>query len=104
MLTDADVSPGAHVVTVGPKAAGAQEVPPGPVERASVITCDSPGRAAAYDEPFFVDPDRLVDLADVLLGRAPGRTSQQRTTLHCSVGLAGSEVLTVQRLLARGRA
>ncbi len=93
-----DVSPGAHVVTVGPKTVSAHETPRELVQLASVITCDSPAQARAYQEPFFTT--ELVDLADVIAGRAAGRQRRDETTLHCSVGLAGSEVALAARLFA----
>lgn len=93
-----DVSPGAHVVTVGPKFASGHETPTELVEIASIITCDSPAQAHAYSEPFFTGAAELVDLADVVAGRAPGRRGPEEITLHCSVGLAGSEVALAARL------
>jgi ornithine cyclodeaminase/alanine dehydrogenase-like protein (mu-crystallin family) len=93
-----DVSPGAHVVTVGPKSANAHETPTELVERARVVTCDSPAQARAYREPFFTS--ELTDLAEVVAGRVPGRQGPREITLHCSVGLAGSEVALAARLFA----
>lgn len=98
-----DVTPGTHLTTVGPKLAGAHETPLPLVARATVVTCDSPSQAAAYAEPFFTGLTPLVSLADVLLGHAPGRRTRDDITLHCSVGLAGSEVLLAQHLAARTR-
>ncbi|MER7074204.1 hypothetical protein [Terrabacter sp. NPDC000476] len=94
-----DIAPGAHVSTVGPKARGAQEVPPRLLDRASLISCDSPQQAAAYDRPFVVEPAALTSLVHVLTGRAPGRTRADEITVHCSVGMAGSEVVVAHRLL-----
>ncbi|MGO9881462.1 MAG: ornithine cyclodeaminase family protein [Solirubrobacteraceae bacterium] len=93
-----EVSPGAHVVTVGPKSVSAHETPTELVERASVVTCDSPTQARAYQEPFFTG--ELIDLAEVLAGRVSGRQGTREITLHCSVGLAGSEVALAARLFA----
>jgi ornithine cyclodeaminase/alanine dehydrogenase-like protein (mu-crystallin family) len=94
-----DVPAGAHVATVGPKLAGGHETPLELVAAAAVVACDSPQQATAYPEPFFTQPEALVSLSEVLLGRAPGRRSPEDITLYCSVGLAGSEVLLAQRLL-----
>jgi ornithine cyclodeaminase/alanine dehydrogenase-like protein (mu-crystallin family) len=99
VLDAADVPPGTHVTTVGPKSAGGHEAPLELVARASVVTCDSPEQAAAYPAPFFMPPADLVSLAAVLCGDAHGRRSVHDITLHCSVGLAGSEVAIAQRLL-----
>ncbi len=94
-----DVPAGAHLTTVGPKVAEAHETPIDLLAEAAIVTCDSPGQATAYPEPFFTAPQRLTSLADVLLGRTPGRRRAQDITVHCSVGLAGSEILLAERLL-----
>lgn len=94
-----DVSPGAHVTTVGPKFSSGHEIPVELADAASVITCDSPPQARSYPEPFFTDPAALTSLGDVLIGQSPGRQDPGEITLHCSVGLAGSEVILAQQLL-----
>ncbi|HEY7144098.1 MAG TPA: NAD(P)-binding domain-containing protein [Streptosporangiaceae bacterium] len=100
VIAAADVRPGAHVTTVGPKSASGHELPAELAAAAAVVTCDSPAQARSYPEPFFTDTRALVSLGDVLTGRAPGRQGPDDITLHCSVGLAGSEVILAQRLLA----
>ncbi|MGJ7907917.1 ornithine cyclodeaminase family protein [Actinopolyspora sp. H202] len=97
VIDSADIAPGAHVTTVGPKGLTRHEMPPELLERAAIVTCDSPRQAAALPE-FLVDPTRLVSLGDVLIGTHPGRESSEQLTVHCSVGLAGSEVLFADRL------
>ena len=92
------VAPGAHVNTVGPKAAGACETPPGLAEAAAVLVSDSPAQAAAYGAPFFTSRE-LTHLGAVIAGDAPGRTSAADVTLYASTGLAGSEVVIARRLL-----
>jgi len=99
VIEAADVAIGAHVTTVGPKFRDSHEAPLQLLTAAAVLTCDSPAQAAAYPEPFIIDSTSLVSLADVLLGVAPGRRSRDDITVHCSVGLAGSEVLLAQHLL-----
>lgn len=91
------VAPGAHVNTVGPKAAGACETPPGLAEAAAIVVSDSPAQAAAYDAPFFT-PRELTHLGAVIAGDTPGRTSDADVTLYASTGLAGSEVVIARRL------
>lgn len=99
-----DITPGAHVTTVGPKSLEAHETPLALVEAASVVACDFPAQAAAHPSAFFTGSLPLVSLADVLLGVAPGRQQPHHITLFASVGLAGSEVLVAQRLLTRAAA
>jgi alanine dehydrogenase len=92
------VDAGAHVNTVGPKAAGACETPPGLAEAAAVLVSDSPAQAAAYGAPFFTSR-ALTHLGAVIAGDAPGRGSESDITLYASTGLAGSEVVIARRLL-----
>ena len=92
------VAPGAHVTTVGPKAASASETPTELADLASVAVSDSPEQAVAYGQPFFTDRP-LVHLGAVLDGRGPGRTGDDEVTLYCSTGLAGSEVVMAEALL-----
>jgi ornithine cyclodeaminase/alanine dehydrogenase-like protein (mu-crystallin family) len=63
------------------------------------VSCDSPAQAASYKEPFFTGDVQLIDLAALLTGRAPGRRASDDITLHCSVGLAGTEVALAARVL-----
>jgi ornithine cyclodeaminase len=98
VIETAWVSPGAHVNTVGPKAAGACETPPGLAEAAAVVVSDSPAQAEAYGAPFFTSRE-LVHLGAVIAGDAPGRTSETDVTLYASTGLAGSEVVIARSLL-----
>jgi ornithine cyclodeaminase/alanine dehydrogenase-like protein (mu-crystallin family) len=93
------IRPGTHVNTVGPKLASAHETPPELAESASAVVTDSPEQAARYGEPFFT-PRALMHLGGVLTGDSPGRTSDEDITLYCSTGLAGSEVVLAETLLA----
>ncbi len=94
-----DVAAGTHVITVGPKTLDGHETPLELVDRARLITCDSPDQATAYGAPFFIDRGALVELSAVISGRHPGRQSPEEVTLHCSVGLAGTEVILAKRVL-----
>jgi len=92
------IRPGTHVNTVGPKAAGACETPPGLAEAAALVVSDSPAQAAAYGAPFFTSRE-LTHLGAVIAGDAAGRASDSDITLYASTGLAGSEVVVARRLL-----
>jgi alanine dehydrogenase len=98
VIEPAWVSPGAHVNTVGPKAAGACETPPELAEAAAVVVSDSPAQAAAYGAPFFTSRP-LTHLGAVIAGDAPGRSHDSDLTLYASTGLAGSEVVIARCLL-----
>jgi len=43
----------------------------------------------------------VLDLADIVAGRAVGRRNPADITLFCSVGLAGTEVAVADALLRR---
>jgi ornithine cyclodeaminase len=93
-----DVGEGAHVITVGPKTRDAHELPFELVERAAVVTCDAPEQARGYGGEFVTGTRELTHLGAVICGEAPGRGAADDLTLHCSVGLAGSEVVLAERL------
>jgi ornithine cyclodeaminase len=99
VIEAADIAPGTHVTTVGPKSVGGHETPVELAATAAVIACDSPAQAGAYGEPFFTGDAPLTDLAAIASGRVPGRSTREEITLYCSVGLAGTEVALAARLL-----
>ncbi|HET6620184.1 MAG TPA: hypothetical protein VFG64_09600 [Dongiaceae bacterium] len=97
------LAPGAHVNMLGRKTRERHELGIDVAERAAVIATDSPAQARAYGAPFFLEGTphlaRMVDLADLIAGKAAGRASPDAVTLFCSVGLAGTEVLVGDALL-----
>lgn len=58
-----------------------------------------PPQAADYAAPFFTGDRELIDLGAVVKGTASGRNDPSDITLHCSVGLAGTEVILAALLL-----
>lgn len=103
VIAAAWLKPGTHVNTVGPKTVAAHEIGSDVAERATVIATDSLVQTRSYTSPFFLqgaDADRMVELAAIVTGETPGRRSGTDITLFCSVGLAGTEVLVADRLLA----
>jgi ornithine cyclodeaminase len=98
---------GAHVNMLGSRARGRSEVGLDVAERASLIATDSPEQIAALADPYFLTGtaamERLVDLADIVAGRAPGRTDADGVSLFCSVGLAGTEVMVAAAIIAAAK-
>lgn len=94
---------GVHVSTLGGAFRGGSEIDPRIVERSTRIVTDSRAQLESYSEPSLVvgtsHASRLVQLGDVITGRAPGRTSDADLTLFVSVGLAGTEVIVADELL-----
>lgn len=99
------VSPGTHVTSMGRKTTDEHEFGPEVAAQAEVIATDAPSQLSAYAKPHVLtgtpDWDRVVDLAEIVTGRAPGRTSPTQRTLFMSEGLAGTEVLLAAELLRR---
>ncbi|RKR90846.1 ornithine cyclodeaminase [Micromonospora pisi] len=102
VLDPADLAPGAHVNVVGFKQQGRAEFGPDLLDRAGVLVTDSPAQAMDYQPPMLAAlapyVDRLHHLGAVLAGAVPGRTGADQVTLFCLVGLAGTEVLLLDRL------
>jgi ornithine cyclodeaminase len=101
------LSRNAHINTIGPKTRTRHEIGPEIAERAAIIATDSPEQTCAYAEPFFLDGSpaiaRMVDLAELVSGKVVARQGGAATTLFCSVGLAGTEVLVAAAALNSAR-
>ncbi|TDC32028.1 ornithine cyclodeaminase family protein [Micromonospora sp. 15K316] len=108
VLDAADLSPGTHVNAVGFKQQDRAEFGPDLLAAADVLATDSPAQARAYAPPMLAaEPphvERLHDLGAVLAGAAPGRTAPEQISVFCSVGLAGTEVFLLDRLVHVGAA
>ncbi|UXS47602.1 ornithine cyclodeaminase family protein [Agrobacterium tumefaciens] len=91
-----DLKRGVHLNTVGPKTLDGYELALDIADMASTIATDSSEQTRAYTSPFFLigsgNENRMVELSDIVAGKAPGRTSADQMTLFCSAGLAGTEV------------
>jgi alanine dehydrogenase len=108
VLDDAWVAPGTHVVSVGACRPDQREMAPELVARARLFV-DS--RAAALVESGDVvmgikehrfGEDHVVgELGDVVLGRAPGRTSDKGITVFKSLGMAVEDVATADLVYRR---
>ncbi|MDG4792450.1 ornithine cyclodeaminase family protein [Micromonospora sp. WMMD1082] len=103
VLTAADLSPGTHVNAVGFKQRDRSEFGTDLLDTAAVLATDSVAQAIAYDPPMLAAQppyaSRLRDLGAVLAGAAPARTGADQISVFCSVGLAGTEVFLLDRLV-----
>jgi ornithine cyclodeaminase len=103
IIRASDLKPGVHVNTVGPKTQREYELGLDIADIADVIATDSPEQTRAYASPFFLagsgNEHRMADLADIIAKREIGRRSSQDTTLFCSVGLAGTEVVVASAII-----
>lgn len=102
VIDASDLKAGAHINTIGPKTLKGHELGLGVADIAGVIATDSPEQTRAYASPFFLSgtmhEKRMIDLATIVAGHTAGRTSLLDTTLFCSVGLAGTEVIVASAI------
>lgn len=103
VLHGVDIKPGAHVNSVGPKTQAGHELGIDIAAMAGIIATDSREQCQNYAAPFFLHgsghEQRMVELADIIVGRLPGRGTSNTTSLFCSVGLAGTDVAVASALL-----
>ncbi|TWB14727.1 ornithine cyclodeaminase [Rhizobium sp. ERR 1071] len=102
VIDASDLKAGVHINTIGPKTLKGHELGLDVANMASIIATDSPEQTRAYASPFFlsetIHDERMLDLAAIVAGHAAGRTSPLDTTLFCSVGLAGTEVVVASAI------
>jgi len=103
VIDPAWLAAGSYVTTLGPKQVGHSEFGPEVVAACDVAVTDSVAQISAYDPPNILvgtsQEGRLVSLGGVVAGDVAGRTSDEQRVLFCSVGLAGTEVYLLDRLL-----
>ncbi|KYP81161.1 ornithine cyclodeaminase family protein [Ferroacidibacillus organovorans] len=97
------LKPGTHINTVGPKTKNWHEVPLDLGIKSTIIATDSIEQLHAYKTPhFLVDTkceNRIVQLSEIVCGKASGRMTETDITLFCSVGLAGTEVVVANEIM-----
>ncbi|HEY1489191.1 MAG TPA: ornithine cyclodeaminase family protein [Micromonosporaceae bacterium] len=103
VIEDGWVRPGVHITTVGPKTVDAHECPRGYADRAAPVATDSLAQLVAYGAPPLVPAERVVALGAIAAGARAGRTDDDDSTLFLSTGLAGTEIVFANRILARDR-
>jgi alanine dehydrogenase len=96
------IAPGAHVHTLGPKGAAEGECPRTLVASAQLLVSDSPAQLTAMEGEGrpWTEGRQADSLGAILTGATTGRVRREDITLYASVGLAGTEVLLAQRVLA----
>jgi len=101
------LSPGAHVSSVG-YGAGGSELDPAIVERADVVVVEQRDSAfaplpAGAPELEPRGRDGVVELGEVIAGKAVGRSSDEEITLYKSVGVAVQDLAAAALVLAAAR-
>jgi len=98
------LDPGVHVSSVGYNAPGS-ELDPAIITRADVICVESRDSAfaplpAGAPELASIDPERTVELGEVVSGTRPGRTRDDEITLYKSVGVAVQDLAAAALVLS----
>jgi ornithine cyclodeaminase/alanine dehydrogenase-like protein (mu-crystallin family) len=101
------VSPGTHVGSVGYAPPGS-ELDAGLVQAADVLAVES--RLVAFSPPpagapelAGLDPQRAVELGELVAGTRVGRTDPEQITLYTSVGVAVQDLAAAALVLAAAR-
>jgi ornithine cyclodeaminase len=101
------------IFLLGPKRRDACEIPTAILDRAKLLTSDSPAQIAAAGDASIVDVNRVVPLAHLqpmMAGQEdPGPASPSPETaahrwgpqVYLSAGLAGTELMVAKALVAR---
>jgi ornithine cyclodeaminase/alanine dehydrogenase len=111
VLYGAWLRPGMHVNSVGTARRDQREIDPATFERSAIIVVDTregvfgeAGDAVAAKE--VVKPEDVYELAELVTGKAPARSSPDQITLFKSVGTGVQDIALAakiyERALARG--
>ena len=99
------LKPGMHINAIGANFPQKRELDEDAVRRASVIAADSreQSRMEAGDLIFTLRDsgpawDKVTELAEIVSGRAPGRTDPAQITLFKSNGIAIEDIVTAARV------
>jgi alanine dehydrogenase len=100
VVKDAWIKPGTHINAIGADAKGKQELESSLTKRAKVIVDDMAqavhsGEVNVPISEGILKPDEIyAQIGEVLVGKAPGRTSSDEITIFDSTGLAIQDVAT----------
>jgi ornithine cyclodeaminase len=110
VLEGAWLEPGQHVNAAGSNALNRAEIDTAAIERCGLVTVDSrdTARAECGDVYPLVKSGRmqweaLVEIGDVLAGKAPGRTRREDITLYESHGMGVQDLYVGAKMLELAR-
>ncbi len=110
VFADGDICPGTHINAIGSFKPSVQEIPSATVVR-SLVVVDSREAALAETGDLLIPigqglmsaEDIHAELGELVLGRKPGRTSDDQVTLFKSVGIAVQDAVAATFALRRAR-
>ncbi len=102
------LEPGTHVNSVGTARPEQREIDSRTFQRSAVVVVDTKegvfGEAGdALAAKDVISPERVYELADLVVGRAPFRTRADQITLFKSVGMSLEDVALAARIYERAR-
>ncbi|MDQ0390800.1 NAD(P)-binding domain-containing protein [Labrys monachus] len=107
LLERAMVRPGTHVTAIGADTPDKQELDPALFGAARVVAVDSRAQGALRGDlrhalaAGAITLDRVVELGEIIDGRAAGRTDESEITVAALTGLAVQDVAIASAVLAR---
>ena len=103
------VQAGTHITAVGADAPGKQELDEALMERADVCVVDSAAQCIDHGETHaaiangLIDASKLVELGDVIGGRATGRETAEQVTVADLTGVAVQDIAIATSVYKRWR-
>jgi len=105
------LQPGVHVNSVGTARPDQREIDPETFSRSAVVVVDTregvfgeAGDALVAKQVGALDEVRIFELSDVVVGKAPARTTRDEITLFKSVGTAIQDVAMAARIFEQASA
>lgn len=110
VFSDADLRPGTHINAIGAFTPEMQEIPAETVGRAYAVVdtveaalAEAGDLIIAIDRGYLKQESLTVELGQLALGTAPGRTAADQITLFKSVGNAVQDVVVAGYAVAEAR-
>jgi len=106
LLQAADIRPGTHITAMGSDTETKQELSTAILAKADLVVADSIAQCRVRGEisralaAGAMDQAALVELGDVVAGKAPGRTSDDQITVADLTGVAVQDIEIAKAVLA----
>jgi len=106
-LMAAHIRPGTHITAVGSDTPEKTEVDPKLLALADVVVADSRAQCLERGEMHHavaadcIDPTRIVELGEVIMGTVAGRGSDEAITIVDLTGVAVQDIVIAKAVLAR---
>lgn len=107
LLFAQDIRPGTHITAIGSDTPHKQELDAAILAKADRVIADSRAQAQLRGEIHkaldagAIDASRIVEIGDVIAGRAPGRTAPAQITVFDSTGVAVQDIKIAAAVAAR---